>query len=454
MRLSGSQKKHIATNQPVRVICLSFIIVIMLGTIILTLPFCSKDGQFTPFLDALFTATSATCVTGLVVYDTFLKWSFAGQLIILLLIQIGGLGILTITSFFNIALGRKLGLRGAHLASETANALDLSDTPRLLKAIMLVSFLFETVGALLLMADFVPRYGSDGVFLSIFLSVSAFCNAGFDLLGREGEYISLSHYNDNTYVLVIISFLIIFGGLGFLVWKDLAQYRKTKKLLLHTRVVLVVSGILIAAGTLMFLLFEWHNEKTIGSLPIAQRILASYFQSVTSRTAGFNSVDMLGMNSITKLFMIILMFIGASPGSTGGGIKTTTFAVIIITVASVVSGREDAVLFKRRVDKPIVYKALSISVFAVIIVLTTMSVIYFTSEEAIDGMNALFESVSAFSTVGLSTGVTQIANIPSRIVLIIAMFIGRVGPVSMALSLSLRQGRRAEIIPEGKILVG
>ncbi len=451
---AGSEKKHPAVHQPVQTITLSFAVVILVGAVLLTMPFCSRDGEFTSFIDALFTATTATCVTGLVVYDTYQKWSTIGHVIILLLIQIGGLGLLTFVTFFNIALGRKLGLRGVHMASETTNALNVVDAPKLVKTIVLVSFGCEAVGALLLMAQFIPRYGREGIFLSIFLAVSAFCNAGIDLLGREGAYSSLIHYNDNPYVLFVIGALIILGGLGFVVWQDLFHYRKTKKLLLHTRIVLVVTAILIAAGSLLFLIFEWDNPKTLGSLPVWQKMCASIFQSVSARTAGFNTVDMASMKGLTKMIMIILMFIGASPGSTGGGIKTTTFAVLIMTVVSVIRGRDETVILHRRVDKSIVYKALAIAFFGLTLVITATSVIYFTSGETIDGMNALFESTSAFATVGLSAGITSIANLPSKLVLILTMYFGRVGPVSFAIALTLRQGKRHEIIPDGKITVG
>ncbi|MFA9381136.1 MAG: TrkH family potassium uptake protein [Acetanaerobacterium sp.] len=454
MHFAGTDKRQRPAHRPVRTITLSFAFVILVGTVVLMMPFSSRSGSFTPFFDALFTATSATCVTGLVLYDTFLQWSAIGQAIILVLIQIGGLGLLTITTFFNLAIGRKLGLRGVHLASETANALDLPDAPKLVKTIMLVSFSCEAVGALLLMVHFVPSYGREGVFLSVFLAVSAFCNAGFDLLGREGAYSSLSHYNDNPYVLLVIVLLIVLGGLGFLVWKDLAQYRKTKKLLLHTRVVIVMTGALIVFGTFVFLLFEWNNGQTLGALPASQRFVASLFQSVTTRTAGFNTIDMNSLNGVTKMFVIILMFIGAAPGSTGGGIKITTFAILVMTVVSVVRGQDETIIFKRRVDKHVVYKALAVVLFAFMFILVATSIIYFTSVENIDGMNALFESVSAFCTVGLSTGVTAVANLPSRLMIILSMFFGRVGPVSFALALTLRQGRRHEIIPDGKIIVG
>lgn len=449
-----TEKRHHFVQQPVQTICISFGLVILAGTFLLTMPFCSKDGTFTPVLDAMFTATSATCVTGLIVYDTYQKFTPIGQVVILSLIQVGGLGLLTITSFFNVILGRKLGLRSAHLASQSANSIELPDTPRLLKTIMLVSLFCEATGALLLMFDFIPRYGAEGIWISVFLAVSAFCNAGFDILGREGAFMSLCNYNDDPYVLIIISSLIILGGLGFVVWKDLAHYKRNKRLMLHTKIVLIGTAALVLSGMLGFLLLEWNNPQTLGELPVPQRFLAAYFQSVTTRTAGFNSVDNAALGSVSKLLSVLLMFIGACPGSTGGGIKVTTFTVLLLTVASVIRGREDTVIAKRRIDKQMVYKALAIFFLSGFLVLATTFIIYFTMPERVDSIDALFEATSGFGTVGLTVGISPKANAASKIALILTMFLGRVGPVSLMLALAFKQQSRHEVIPEGKILVG
>lgn len=449
-----TEKRHHFVQQPVQTICISFALVIVVGGFLLTMPFCSKDGTFLPIMDAFFTATSATCVTGLVVYDTYQRFNPIGQAIILMLIQIGGLGLLTITSFFNVILGRKLGLRSAHLASESASAMELPDTPRLLRTIMKVSLLCEATGALLLMFDFIPRYGAEGIWISVFLAVSAFCNAGFDILGREAPYVSLCNYNNDPYVLVVISGLIILGGMGFVVWKDVAQYKKTRKLMLHTKIVLIGTAVLILSGMVGFLLLEWNNPQTLGGLTVPQRFIASYFQSVTTRTAGFNTIDNASFSSISKLLTVVMMFIGACPGSTGGGIKVTTFTVLLLTVASVMRGREDTVIAKRRIDRQTVYKALAIFFLAGVLVLITTFVIYFTMPEKVDSIDALFEATSAFGTVGLSVGISPKAHAASKLVMIFTMFLGRVGPVSLPLALAFRQQKRHEVIPEGKILVG
>ncbi len=456
MPLKAQSKRHSA-SLPMRMIAISFAMVILAGTLLLMLPVSSNDGQATDFLDCLFTATSATCVTGLIVFDTYLKWSMFGKIVILVLIQIGGLGLITFTTFFNVAIGRKLGLRNMQLAQESLNSTTFFDVTHLVKAVVLISMAMEFCGAVLLCTTFVPKYGAEGIFMSIFMSVSAFCNAGFDLLGMEGEYVSLCNYNGNPVVIFTISFLIIIGGLGFLVWKDIYTYRKTKILMLHTKIVLIMTGTLIVSGMLIFLLLEWNNPATLGGLSLPEKFSAAFFQSVTLRTAGFNSVDVNSLHSLTKLGSIVLMFIGAAPGSTAGGVKVTTFAVIVMTVVSVIRGKGDTIILKRRVEKNVVYKALAVVSIALFVVCISTITIYFSNPDPaeVTGVNALFESVSAFGTVGISTGVTGVANAPSKIALILTMFIGRVGPVSLALALAMRgKPPRDVIVPDGKILVG
>lgn len=452
-----TQSKRNSASLPMRMIAISFALVIISGTFLLMLPISSNDGQPTNFLDCLFTATSSTCVTGLVVFDTYLKWSTFGKIVILLLIQIGGLGLITFTTFFNVAIGRKLGLRNMQLAQESLNSTTFFDVTHLVKAVVLISLAMELCGAAILCTTFVPKYGAEGIFISIFMSVSAFCNAGFDLLGMEGEFVSLCNYNGSPVVIFTIGLLIIIGGLGFLVWKDIFTYRKTKILMLHTKIVLIMTITLILSGMFLFLILEWNNPDTLGGLPIADRFTAAFFQSVTLRTAGFNSVDVNSLHSLTKLGSIVLMFIGAAPGSTAGGVKVTTFAVIVMTVVSVIRGKDDTIILKRRVQKNVVYKALAVVSIALLVVCVSSITIYFTNPDHADvtGMNALFESVSAFGTVGISSGVTAVANIPSKIILILTMFIGRVGPVSLALALAMRgKPPKDVIVPDGKILVG
>ncbi|WP_312645000.1 TrkH family potassium uptake protein [Hydrogenoanaerobacterium sp.] len=454
---SPEKKRSSLSTSPARAICLSFLAVIAVGTLLLCLPFSSRDGQFTNVLDALFTATSATCVTGLIVFDTGTKWSVFGQATILALIQVGGLGLVTITTFFNIVIGKRLGFRSMQRAQEAINVDGVMDIDKMIRIVVKASLAVEGIGAAILMLVFVPKYGLYGIFISIFLAISAFCNAGFDILGFEQPFISLSNYNGNFIVIFTITMLIIIGGLGFVVWADLMEYRKTKKLMLHSRVVLLITAILIASGTAMFLICEWNNPATMADMSLREKLFAAYFQSVTTRTAGFNTIDITQMHLITKTLSMILMFIGAAPGSTGGGIKVTTISVVIMTVLSVIKGSEDTVIMKRKVAKNTVYKSLTIIVLAAFLVIIAGGVMYFTIPESTleTGIDAMFEAVSAFATVGLSSGVTAVANIPSKMVLILTMFTGRVGPISFVLSLAVRGGiNKNQIMPDGKIMVG
>ncbi|MBC8546401.1 potassium transporter Trk [Clostridiaceae bacterium NSJ-31] len=451
------KKRSLLITSPARAICLSFFAVIAAGTLLLMLPVSSQDGRFTPLLDALFTATSATCVTGLVVFDTATKWSLFGQLVILALIQIGGLGLVTITTFFNLALGKRLGFRSIQRAQEAINVDGAMDINRMIRIVVKASLAAEGIGALLLLTVFVPKYGLHGVFISVFLAISAFCNAGFDILGFESQYISLTNYGSNPVVMLTITALIIVGGLGFVVWNDLLEYRKNRRLMLQSRVVLVITGILIVAGTAMFLLCEWNNPATLGSMPLGDKLWASYFQSVTTRTAGFNTIDIPNLNPITKTLSMVLMFIGAAPGSTGGGIKVTTIAVVAMTVMSVIRGGDDTVVMRHKVPKSTVYRSLTILVLGGLLVIVAGSVMYFTiPENSIEtGIDAMFEAVSAFATVGISSGVTAVANVPSKLILILTMFTGRVGPISFVLSLAAKgTGNRNQVMPDGRIMVG
>lgn len=451
-RFSGFSKN------PMRVIVVSFALIIFIGTLLLMLPISTRSGQVMPLSEALFTATSATCVTGLVVEDTYTYFTTFGQVVILLLIQMGGLGLVTITTFFNLLIGRKLGLKNMHLAQESINSEGSQNITKLLKLVMVMTFCFESFGALVLSCVLVPEFGVRGIFIAVFLAISSFCNAGFDVLGQVEPFSNLSHYYDNPIVLLTIIFLIISGGLGFIVWHDLQNYRHTRRLMLHTKIVLLVTGVLVVCGTIVVALLEWNNARTLGTMNVGEKLLNSLFLSVSSRTAGFNTFDLGGMHDITKLFIVMMMFVGAAPGSTAGGIKITTTVVVLMTVFCVLRGREDTIIMGRRVDKSVVYKAMTISVIALaasLIATCVISMTVHTGGRMITGIDALFEAVSSFSTVGLTAGVTGVANLASRMVLVATMFMGRVGPVSIALSLSMRQGQnKHQVIPEGKIIVG
>ena len=440
---------------PTRTITLSFAAVILVGTLLLMLPVSSRAGAFTPFLDCLFTATSSTCVTGLVVHDTYAYWSAFGQCVILALIQIGGLGLVTLTTFFNIAIGRKLGLRGMHLAQESVASTG-PDINQLMKVVMITALTVETAGALLLATVFVPEFGAEGIFISVFTSVSAFCNAGFDIFGRAEPYVSLTGYVGNPIVVGTVGLLIIVGGIASAT--HLSHVDRTKKLLLHTRIVIVSTVSLILVGMAFTAVCEWNNPFTLGGLSgTGERLGAAWFHSVSCRTAGFNVFPLEPMHDITKILSSLLMFVGAAPGSTGGGIKCTTFAVIFMTVYSVVRGDEDTVIFRRKVEKSAVYKSLAVMILGILAVTITAACIVATMSgtHAVTGVDALFESVSAFATVGLSAGISAVASTLSRILLIFEMYIGRLGPVTFFLALAMRPtANRKEILPVGKIQIG
>ena len=450
--------KRRTSSNPARMISASFAVVIAIGTLLLWLPISSKARVFTPLLDCLFTAASATCVTGLVVYDTYTHWSAFGHGVLLMLIQIGGLGLVTFTSFFNLVVGRKLGLRGMRLASESINSTSFGDVPYLLRMIITFTLAVEASGALLLGLYFVPRFGLRGIAISVFLAISAFCNAGFDVLGFLGEYTSLTSLNDSYLVLFTIMLLIIIGGLGFIVWNDLMAWRKTRTLLLHTKVVLLVTAFLLLLGTICFLLFEWNNPATLQPMSLKEKIGAGCLQSVTMRTAGFNSIDLYSMRDATKVFSIVLMFIGAAPGSTGGGIKVTTIAVIVMTAVSISRGKDEPYLLGRRLSANVVYRSLAILFLGIVVSGITAIILILTcplEQNGLTGVDAAFEAVSAFATVGVSSGVTAVTNWVGKIALTLTMFIGRVGPVSFGLTLAAQQKiNRKLIVPEGKIVVG
>ena len=450
--------KRRTSSNPARMISASFAVVIAIGTLLLWLPISSKARVFTPLLDCLFTAASATCVTGLVVYDTYTHWSAFGHGVLLMLIQIGGLGLVTFTSFFNLVVGRKLGLRGMRLASESINSTSFGDVPYLLRMIITFTLAVEASGALLLGLYFVPRFGLRGIAISVFLAISAFCNAGFDVLGFLGEYTSLTSLNDSYLVLFTIMLLIIIGGLGFIVWNDLMAWRKTRTLLLHTKVVLLVTAFLLLLGTICFLLFEWNNPATLQPMSLKEKIGAGCLQSVTMRTAGFNSIDLYSMRDATKVFSIVLMFIGAAPGSTGGGIKVTTIAVIVMTAVSISRGKDEPYLLGRRLSATVVYRSLAILFLGIVVSGITAIILILTcplEQNGLTGVDAAFEAVSAFATVGVSSGVTAVTNWVGKIALTLTMFIGRVGPVSFGLTLAAQQKvNRKLIVPEGKIVVG
>lgn len=442
--------------QPTKLIVLSFLMVILLGTLLLLLPAASRDGTSASLIEALFTATSAVCVTGLVVVDTYQHWTTFGQVVILSLIQTGALGLITFATFFSTLLGKKMRLRSMILAQESINYFSFEGIKKLIKKVVLFTLCIEAAGALLLSTRFVPQYGLKGFYLGMFHAISAFCNAGFDLMSISGtgQFISFMQYNNDAVVIYTVASLIVIGGLGFVVWKDLYDYRKTKLMILHTKLVLAITALLIVLGAVLFFIFEADNSSTMGGLNLAGKINASIFHSVTTRTAGFNTVDLNGMTDISKLLTTILMFIGAAPGSTGGGVKVTTVGIILFAIFSQLKGSDETIIFKRRVSFNTVSKALAIIGFSASLVLVVSTIILIIEGKPMT--NVLYEVTSAFGTVGLSTGLTPGLHNVSKLLLILMMFIGRVGPVTFALSLAAKSHKTDSdiIYPEGKVIVG
>ena len=453
-RTRRTNKGWLAGSSATQTICSSFLLVIAVGTLLLTLPISSRTGRL-GVIDALFTATSATCVTGLVVRDTWSQFSLFGQVIILMLIQVGGLGLVTLTSFFALAARRRMGFRDLRLLGESVSADGLSKATEVLKIVIKLAAAFEAVGIVLLLFAFVPQFGAEGVWVSVFTAISAFCNAGFDLFGRFGAYSSLVPYVNNYYVQAVIMFMIMAGGLGFMVWVELAEYRKKRRLSLHAKVVLQFSVIFWVGGAVLLALLEWSNPRTMGGLSVPGKIMAALFQSVSTRTAGMNTIDLAACSPISKLLMSVLQFIGAAPGSTGGGVKVTTFAVLILTIRSVAQGRDDCVIGGHHIESKTVYRALTIIVIGAVAAFGSAVVVYYNTAETVSVIDCIFESCSAFGTVGLSVGVTGQLNTGAKLLYMACMFMGRVGPVSLAISLTAKpDDNKRKVLPVGHINVG
>lgn len=434
---------------PYQILVLGFAGLILVGTLLLMTPFASNSGQGTSFIDALFTATSAVCVTGLIVVDTGTHYSLFGQLVIISLIQAGGFGIMVLATIMALLMGRKIQLRERLIMQEALNQLTVAGIVRLTKYLIKVTLLIEFIGGTILAVRWYQDLGAKGIYFGYWHAVSSFCNAGFDLFG---EFQSLTKYVNDITVNLTVSFLIILGGIGFTVMYDVWHQRRFSKFTLHTKVVLISTAFLILLGTIVIFILEFDNVATLAGLSWQGKLLSSYFQSVSPRTAGYNTLDIGNMRAATLFFIVVLMFIGASPGSTGGGVKTSTFSVLVFSLFAMISGKEDAEIFKRRIPKYIVYKAFSIVLLATALVVFITMMMSITEPFAF--LNILFEVVSAFGTVGLTTGITTELSVYGKLWLIFTMFAGRVGPATLALALALRSRKSNVQYPEGKIIIG
>lgn len=438
---------------PVRVLAMGFALVILLGGLLLMLPISSQTGTVTPFIDSLFVSTSAVCVTGLVTVDTGTHWTYFGKTVIISLIQIGGLGFMTFATLTAVFMGKKLGLKERLLMQEAYNAMNLQGIIKMVRYVVGFTFGVELAGALILMTQFIPMVGwAEGIYYGIFHSISAFCNAGFDLMGN---FASLTGVNTNKIILTTIMTLIAVSGLGFSVWMEIWNFKSITRLSLHAKLVLSTTLFLIFGGALLFFVFEYSNPATIGSMSFLDKVTNSMFASITPRTAGFNAISIPDMSMASRLLTIILMFIGGSPGSTAGGIKTTAISILFLTVLCVLKGRHDPEAFGRRIDKDSVFKAFAVVVIGLGIVFgVTLVMSFFESAQGTSMEALIFEATSAFATVGLSEGITPDVQFTSKAALIAGMYFGRVGPITVLLALS-RQKTPAQIAyPEGKILIG
>lgn len=434
---------------PAQILVAGFLGVILVGTFLLMLPAASTSGQGLGFVDALFTATSAVCVTGLVVVDTGTHFTLFGQLVIIALIQVGGLGFMTMATLIYVIIGRRIGLRERLVMQEALNQLTVAGVVRLTLYVIKTTMVVEFIGGTILAIRWYFDYGLKGIYFGYWHAVSAFCNAGFDLFGG---FRSLTAYVNDWLVNLVIASLIITGGIGFTVLADIHQNRQFARLSLHSKLVLATTAFLLVCGTAVILLLEYDNPATMGILPWSSKLLASFFQSVTPRTAGYNTIDIGSLRPATLFFLTILMFIGASPGSTGGGIKTTTAGVLFVAARSILRGREETEVFTRRLDQRIVYKAFAVTFFAAVLVVIVTMVLSITEPQPF--LNILFEVTSAFGTVGLSTGITPTLTVYGRLWLILTMFAGRVGPITLAVALVKVQSKSMMRYPEGKVLIG
>ena len=430
------------------IILLSFLIAILVGTLLLCLPISSADGQPKSFIDALFTATTSTCVTGLVVTPTVSSWSFFGQCVILILIQIGGLGVITIMSGLMILLHRKMGIEDRLLLQDAFNLNSLSGLVRFVKRVVCGTLIVEGMGALLYMTVFIPDFGVKGIWISVFTSVSAFCNAGIDILSNN----SLCDYAFNPVINFVTCGLIILGGLGYIVWWDVLRVlkqRRTKKgnlfrsLTLHSKIAITATLFLIFVGAALIFIFEYNNPQTIQEYTLLQKLEVSIFQSVTTRTAGFATVPQEHLTNASSVVCLLLMFIGGSPVGTAGGIKTVTFVVLCASASASIRHKEDTELFGRRLTKQTVSKAVAVTCTSfMILFISTVLLAAVTRAPALDIM---YETVSATATVGLTRNLTASLGSIGKMILIVTMYLGRVGPISLAIAFNRKKENQSII---------
>lgn len=452
MGLEFKKKRIAARKSTTRLIASGFALIILIGALLLTLPIANKSGHGN-LLNSLFTATSATCVTGLVVADTYRSWTIFGQLVILCLIQVGGLGFMTIGAYISVLLKKRIGLQEREQLQESVNTLEIAGVVRLVKKIVQGAFCIEGLGAVLLACRFIPRFGVvRGIYFSIFHAVSAFCNGGFDLMGVNEAYSSLVAFEGDLVVNFVVVTLILVGGIGFIVWDDVTRHKwHFRKYLLHSKIVITTTLVLTAAGTVLFLITE--DQAAFAGMSPLEKFLGALFSSVTPRTAGFNSVDTAALSNSGKIITMVMMFVGGSPGSTAGGVKTTSVVVLLFYAVAMVLNREDINLFGRRLSDEVVKKA-----NAVVIINSTLTImatiIIMTLQPLLNFEDVLFEVLSAIGTAGMTVGITRDLNTISRVIIMVLMYCGRLGSLSFALIFAQKKTSASVRQPQEKIIVG
>ncbi len=443
-----SKNKLLKKINPPIILVLGFGSLILIGAILLNLPIASKSGESVGFINSFFTSSSAVCVTGLVVKNTAEQWTTFGHVVIITLIQMGGLGFMTMATIIALILGKKITFSERLVIKEQLNQETMTGLVKLTKYVIWATFFIEGIGALILSTKFIPMHGlGKGIWFSIFHAISAFCNAGFDLMGN-----SLEPYVGDLTLNLTIALLVIIGGLGFSVYIDLSRNRRFSRLRVHTKLVIFMTISLLLIGTILIFVMEYNNPETMLNLSVKDKVLASFFQSTITRTAGFNSVNLSGLRETTIVLMLILMFIGGSPGSTGGGIKTTTFGILVLTTISVIRGNKDVNLFKKRISQSIVNRALAIFMIGIVLVLSITLFLSFTEDA--NFLDLLFETTSAFATVGLSRSLSPNLTNIGKIIISLTMYAGRVGALTMAFAFAQKERVENYRYGEGNITVG
>jgi len=451
------KKKKFALSTT-QIIALSFLVTILVGSVLLALPISSANGEAVPYVDALFMATTSTCVTGLVTLPTVSTWSLFGQIVILLLIQIGGLGVITIMSGIMLLFNRKMGLGHRLLIQDAFNLNTMSGLVKFVKKVLFGTLIIEGIGALLYMIVFIPKFGAKGIWISVFNSVSAFCNAGIDIIAEN----SLCDFATNPLVNIVTSILIVLGGIGYIVWWDVirvvnSRSSRNKKifrhLTLHSKIAITFTLGLIVVGATLVLIFEYNNPTTIGNLSFFDKIQVALFQSVTTRTAGFASIPQENLTDASTIVSLVLMFIGGSPVGTAGGVKTVTIAVLVCTAFATIRNKNDVTMFGRRISEDLVRKSVAVMVAFVMIGVTSSVLLMATND--VSAIDALYEAISATATVGLSRNITAMLNLWGKLVIIVTMYLGRIGPITLAVMFGSKpQGQNLISEPVEDVSIG